>query len=368
MLRAIILSLVLFLAIGTIVPFATQFSEAGSRAQKQRKYKKKKRAKKYRRYRSKYRRTRKKRRVRRYRKSRRYSAKRRTRKKRRVRRYRKSRRYSAKRRTRKKRRVRRYKKSRKYRAKRRTRKKRRVRKYRSKRKYTAKRRVRKKRRVRRHSAAWWRQYRKRQARKKAIARRKRSLRLRRIRLAKKRKSSRRNYRASSVKTRQVSAPAVLPTGDQAPMGWVKGGISNGELQYKVAGDNGSQIGSVSLSDVGPAMGKSTSGWRNKTVGGVSVTALRRTVIDRMIQENGWVENDYEKEIDGKKVYVVVAKSADRNNQVQARTFYFTEANGRIYSVATKSGKDSSKQIVQQSEKVIKSLSKSGEKVQQAKKQ
>lgn len=347
MVRAIILSLVLFLAIGTIIPFATQFSEAGAHAQKQRKYKKKKRAKKYRKYRSKYRQTRKKRAVRRNQTVRRVRAKGKVSKKRPVKRYKKVRRYRAKRKVRKKRSVKRYKKVR---------------------KYTAKRKVRKKRRVRRHSAAWWRSYRKRQTRKQAIAKRKRSLRLRRIRLAKKRRSSKRSYSAKAVNKTQKAASTVLPTGDQAPMGWVKGGISNGELQYKVAADNGSQIGSVSLSDVGPAIGRSTSGWRNKTVGGVSVTALRRTVIDKMIQENGWVENDYEKDIDGKKVYVVVAKSADRNNQVQARTFYFTEANGRIYSVATKSGKESSEQIVKQSEKVIKSLTKSGQEVQQAKKQ
>ncbi len=34
----------------------------------------------------------------------------------------------------------------------------------------------------------------------------------------------------------------------------------------------------------------------------------------MIQENGWVENDFQKEIGGKKVYVVVAKAPDTNNR------------------------------------------------------
>lgn len=38
----------------------------------------------------------------------------------------------------------------------------------------------------------------------------------------------------------------------------------------------------------------------KSVGGVPTTQLRRDVIDRMVKENGWVVNDYQKEIAGQK--------------------------------------------------------------------
>ncbi|MGI8555351.1 MAG: hypothetical protein ACR2LT_03200, partial [Pyrinomonadaceae bacterium] len=79
----------------------------------------------------------------------------------------------------------------------------------------------------------------------------------------------------------------------------------------------------------------------QAVGGVSTSALRRTVIDRMMKEDGWVVNDYQKDLGGKKVYVVVAQSKGANNQVQSRLFYFTEVEGKIYSVATNSSSDSS---------------------------
>ncbi len=56
------------------------------------------------------------------------------------------------------------------------------------------------------------------------------------------------------------------------------------------------------------------------VGGVSTSSLRRNVIDKMMREDGWVVNDYQKDINGKKVYVVVAQSSVKG-VVQSRLFY-----------------------------------------------
>jgi hypothetical protein len=163
-----------------------------------------------------------------------------------------------------------------------------------------------------------------------------------------------------------SLPVFLPMGQLAPQGWVSSKANNNEFLFKVSGDKG-QIGSASLTVVAEATGATVSKGRRKTIGGVSTTDLRRTVIDRMIQENGWVENDYQKEIGGKEVYVVIAKSTDAANQVQSRTFYFTEVDGRIYSLATKARKEESEKLAKQSEKVLETLQGSGKKVQQAKK-
>ncbi|MEZ5347093.1 MAG: hypothetical protein R2681_16215 [Pyrinomonadaceae bacterium] len=333
MLRAIILSLVLFLALGTIIPMATDYAEAASIIQKKRKIKKKTRAIKYRKYRTKRQAKRSKKPRRKYRTSKVRYRKARTTKKRnsRVRRYKKVRRYTAKRRT-----------------------------------------VKRKARVRKYSKKWWRSYRARKAKSNAIARRKRALRLKRIRLAKAKRAAK-NRQTSNVASLSVSpiinesGANVLPTGTPVPLGWVQNQVTNNVVQFNVDGVNGAQIGSASLTVVGPAVGKSVSEWRNNTVGGVSTTTLRRTVIDRMIRENGWVENDFEKEVAGKKVYVVVAKAPDTNNSVQSQTFYFTEANGRIYSLATKARKEESEKIVEQSEKVLASLQNGKEPVvQQAK--
>ena len=165
---------------------------------------------------------------------------------------------------------------------------------------------------------------------------------------------------------QNKQAAILPFGQMAPQGWVRDKANNNEFLFRVSGNNGEQIGSASLTVVAEAVRKPLGSSRAITIGGVSTTALRRTVIDKMIQENGWVENDFQKVIGGKKVYVVEAKSTDVNNQVQSRTFYFTESNGRIYSLATKASKDKSEAIVKQSEKVVESLQGSGRRVQQAK--
>lgn len=93
----------------------------------------------------------------------------------------------------------------------------------------------------------------------------------------------------------------------------------------------------------------------KSVGGVPTTQLRREVIDRMIKENGWVVNDYQKEINGQSVYVVAAQSNSKNGSVQTRMFYFTEVDGLIYSVMTNAPVQESERLAEESEKVINSL-------------
>lgn len=227
----------------------------------------------------------------------------------------------------------------------------------------------KKKKLKKYSKAWWRQYRQRQKRKRALAARKRALKARQEMLARQRRAENGSNGSQSVvkvadksgKARQTtvkenSATAVLPSGESAPRSWKRGQESKSELQFRVDDDGGRQIGSASLSVVGPAMGADTdTGGRNKTLGGVSTSALRRTVIDRMIKEEGWVVNDYQKDLGGKKVYVVVAQSRGTGGQIQSRTFYFTEVEGKIYSLSTNAPNEASERLAQESEKVINSL-------------
>ena len=208
-----------------------------------------------------------------------------------------------------------------------------------------------------YSKGWWRQYRVKMKKKRQIAARKRALRLRQLRLARKRAAERRTpvAKSASVKTPKVETKAaVLPSGDQAPAGWSASVSTPAELKFRVDNSAGDQVGSASISVVGPAVGESTGG-RNKMVGGVATTALRREVIDRMIRENGWVVNDYQKEISGQQVYVVVAQSQAKNGGIQSRMFYFTEVDGKIYNVATNSPVQESERLAEESEKVINSL-------------
>lgn len=225
-----------------------------------------------------------------------------------------------------------------------------------------------------YSKKWWRAYNQRMKRKKALAKRRRALRLRQIRLARMMSetakvgdaSQKSKVKANKDLLTVDSTPAFLPTGDAAPKGWKRGQISsNSELQFRVDDDGGAQIGSASIAVIGPALGADNDNARNKTVGGVMTTALRGTVIDRMIKEQGWVVNDFQKEIGGKKVYVVVAQTPGAGGTIQSRMFYFTEADGKIYSVATSAPNDSAERIVRESEKVIDSLQRIKSNPQQA---
>ncbi len=223
----------------------------------------------------------------------------------------------------------------------------------------------KQKKYKKYSKRWWRNYHAKKKRNRLLASRKRALRLRQIRLANaKNTGSGEAQQKLAAKAKSNNEPAVLPSGEQAPQGWKKGQTTASELQFRVDDNNGSQVGSASISVVGPAMGEDTDGGRNKTVGGVPTTSLRRTVIDRMVRENGWVVNDFQKEIGGKKVYVVVAQS-QAGAGVQSRMFYFTEVDGRIYSVATNAPNDSAERLAEESEKVINSLQRRVQPVQQA---
>ena len=89
---------------------------------------------------------------------------------------------------------------------------------------------------------------------------------------------------------------------------------------------------------------------------------------RKLELNGWVVNDFQKEIGGKNVYVVVAQSQANGGRVNSRMFYFTEVDGRIYSVATNSQAEAAERVADESEKVIFSLQNRVRPVQQATKE
>lgn len=221
--------------------------------------------------------------------------------------------------------------------------------------------------VKKYSKRWWQLYRAQERRKSALAARKGALQLRQERLAQQRLGSAEVSQAvaktagksgafrQTAAMRENSATAILPSGESAPQGWKRGLENKGEMQFRVDDDGGRQIGSAALTVVGPATGADAGGSRSKTLGGVSTSALRRTVIDRMMKEEGWVVNDFQKDVGGKKIYVVVAQSKGAGGQLQSRTFYFTAVEGKIYSLATNAPNESSERLAQESEKVINSL-------------
>lgn len=236
----------------------------------------------------------------------------------------------------------------------------------------------KKKGYKKYSKAWWRAYRAKNKRQGSLAARRKALQLRQMRLARERQEEiARNGGKWAVYTTWNGSewvsrnewiaitspnPPVPPPGEtmakkiSEPKARIKGkkepSAQKSDAQFKVNDSAGSELGSASITVVGPAVGDDTNTGRSKTLSGVSTSALRRTVIDQMIRENGWVVNDYQKQVGGKKVYVVVAQSPGMSGQVQSRLFYFTEIDGRIYSVATNSPVEASGQIADESEKIV----------------
>ncbi len=223
-----------------------------------------------------------------------------------------------------------------------------------------------------YSKRWWRAYRARVNRQRALNVLRRDLRLRQIRIANALKAGEtispnqnKTFKSNKRTTVEDNAAAVLPSGETAPKSWKRGASSPNEMQYQVVDDNGANIGSTAISVVGPAMGADNDSARSKTVGGIQTSALRRTVIDRMVNEKGWVVNDFQKEVGDKKVYVVVAKSPGAGGVVQSRLFYFMESDGRVYSVQANAPDDNAARIAEETEKVINSMRRKSNVVQQA---
>ena len=158
------------------------------------------------------------------------------------------------------------------------------------------------------------------------------------------------------------APVMLPNGGIAPQTWMTGEVTPGEIKFEVNNSNGFNIGSAAISVVGPTKEEQVKIFnpRITMIGGVMTTSLRRTVIDKMIEVGGWITNDYQKEVDGQKVYVVEAKSPGEKGQLNSRLFYFTEVDGQIYNVATNSNGKSIELLAEESEKVVGSLHKAEE--------
>jgi hypothetical protein len=202
---------------------------------------------------------------------------------------------------------------------------------------------------RRHSRAWWRRYRARMRRYRAALRLQQSL-------SRARGVKNLNSAAAADSHKSTKLPGKLSTVNivknpssgwnlALPVGWSRraaAGGMNGEVKFAVKAQDGRFVGEAALSFVtssaaGGSLG--TARMQRKMLGGVPHTQLRRTVIDKMVAANGWVVNDMTREIGGRPVFIVLAQTAassDGRTPQQSWVFYFTEVDGRIYTLATNS--------------------------------
>jgi hypothetical protein len=111
---------------------------------------------------------------------------------------------------------------------------------------------------------------------------------------------------------------------------------------------------VAMSRPNPAF--LTSREEKKMLGGVAVGDLRRMVIDKMVASGGWVVNDFVREVNGSRVFVVTARTPkDALTPEKAWTFYFTEAGGRIYGLTTDAPVEFADRMTNEAERFIQSL-------------
>lgn len=233
----------------------------------------------------------------------------------------------------------------------------------------------KKKKIKKYSKAWWKMYRAKKRRARLLAARRRALAKRRQAAAAAAAGARNNPAAKPEvvmatgrsKPSQEKASLAKPTPVLGKDASVAAGGS--DMEFRVADQNGQQIGSAQLSVIGVAMPQNEDGASEKTrkqmLAGVPVSALRRTVIDRMIKENGYIVNDYQRIVDGKRIFVVVAQSSTVDGSTQSRQFYFTEVDGRIYSLSTNAPSDYSDKVAADSEKLLRAMTGGNRPVQTA---
>ena len=190
----------------------------------------------------------------------------------------------------------------------------------------------------RHSRAWWRRHRalvrRRQARRQELALRRSGITPTTIAKA--------SDNHAGLPTAMALPEGVFRNGAFAmplPEGWSPGSTSNGASSFRISAPNGMPEANATLAVAVPASanGNQPIGREQRNmVGGVSFTDLRRTVIDRMIGAGGWVVNDRQRDIHGRRVFQVIAQTPATSDgkPEQVWNFYFTEVDGRIYSLAT----------------------------------
>ncbi|MFN2455920.1 MAG: hypothetical protein ABR577_17050 [Pyrinomonadaceae bacterium] len=223
-----------------------------------------------------------------------------------------------------------------------------------------------------HSRAWWRRYRARLRHRRAAA-------------------------AAMLKQNVAPSASVTPVGDQwspspvasfahsggayndprglfnlkMPEGWTSQVVApNGDTKFRVFANNqqigqamfslvpANAAGSVNRIEGGAAMGRRGT----RPLGGIAVAELRRRVIDKMITAGGWVVNDFEREIGGRRSFIVLAQtpaSTDGRTPEQSWAFYYTEVDNRVYGLAMSALPQFSKQLTANAEQLLTSFHAAG---------
>jgi hypothetical protein len=197
------------------------------------------------------------------------------------------------------------------------------------------------RRYRRHSRAWWRRHRARMRLRRAAAQAHRKAPLGPV------------FNKTSNGDASMALLAKLPTGWNSPTI-----ANNGEVRFqaesKAVAPSQATLSVVARSRPNPAY--VTQREQSRMLSGVSFSDLRRIVIEKMINAGGWVINDYERQVDGARVFVVIAQTpSDGRSPEKSWNFYFAEVDGNIYSLTLNTPTQYSGSLAGEGQKFLASL-------------
>jgi hypothetical protein len=139
-----------------------------------------------------------------------------------------------------------------------------------------------------------------------------------------------------------------------PSGWSAESATKGSTSFRIAASDTATQATLAVVAAAPGNASQLVGREQRNnLAGLPFSDLRRTVIDRMISAGGWVVNDRQREIAGHRVFEVIAQTpANSDKPEQAWNFYFTEVNGRIYSLTTHSAMGLREKLAADAEKFI----------------
>lgn len=209
-----------------------------------------------------------------------------------------------------------------------------------------------------HSKAWWRRY---HARRRHMAR---MARLKARRTPRSESSSKDTQTAETAGFSSSGGALSDPHGfwkATLPSGWSSRSTgSDGEVKFRIYTQDGRPAGYSALAQVNlpPSPKPILASQARKFIGNFSFADLRRIVIDKMMNSNGWVINDYQRSLDGREVFVVVAQTAassDGSVGPQPWSFFFAEVNGKVYSLATTAPSEFYDQANHGSEQLLSSI-------------
>jgi hypothetical protein len=156
-----------------------------------------------------------------------------------------------------------------------------------------------------------------------------------------------------------TAPVAALGLPKLPAGWNNPTLVNGgELKFRAEGTaaipSQGTLAVVARSRPNPAY--LTQREQRTMLSGVSFSDLRRIAIDKMINSGGWVINDYERQVNGARVFVVIAQTpSDGRSPEKTWNFYFAEVDGKIYSLTLNTPVEFSGKLTVEGEKFISSL-------------